>query len=124
MNIAIIGTSRKAHERRLPLHPAHFEHIAPQVRQQLFFESGYGAPFGISDRAIANLFGGVASRAELLANSEMVLLSKPLDEDAAVLRSGATLWGWIHCVQNPNITQIAIDRQLTFLTWERMNVWD
>jgi alanine dehydrogenase len=124
MNISIIGTSQKKHEHRLPLHPGHFARIAPEIRPHLFFEHDYGAPFGVTDAEIASLFGGVMPREKLLGESDLVILAKPADADAAALKRGAILWGWIHCVQNPSITQIAIDHQLTYLTWERMNTWD
>ena len=33
------------------------------------------------------------------------------------------LWGWPHCVQDAELTQIAIDRRLTMIAWEAMNHW-
>jgi len=33
------------------------------------------------------------------------------------------LWGWPHCVQDPEITQLAIDRRLTMIAFEAMNHW-
>lgn len=33
------------------------------------------------------------------------------------------LWGWPHCVQDPALTQIAIDRRLTLIAFEAMNHW-
>ncbi|HEY5986489.1 MAG TPA: hypothetical protein VIV12_08950, partial [Streptosporangiaceae bacterium] len=33
------------------------------------------------------------------------------------------LWGWPHCVQNDDITQLAIDRRLTLIAFEAMNHW-
>jgi len=68
-------------------------------------------------------FGGVASREEILATSDIVLLPKVLAEDLREMREGGTLWGWPHCVQQPEITQVAIDRRLTLLAWEAMFAW-
>src|SRR5699024_11341114 len=39
------------------------------------------------------------------------------------LRTGQVLWGWPHCVQDPEITQQAIDRALTLIAFEAMNHW-
>jgi alanine dehydrogenase len=33
------------------------------------------------------------------------------------------MWGWPHCVQDREITQLAIDRGLTMIAWEAMNHW-
>ena len=33
------------------------------------------------------------------------------------------LWGWPHCVQDPVLTQLAIDRRLTLIAFEVMNHW-
>jgi alanine dehydrogenase len=34
------------------------------------------------------------------------------------------LWGWPHCVQDADLTQVAIDRQLTLIAFEAMNHWN
>ena len=39
------------------------------------------------------------------------------------MRLGQVLWGWPHCVQNSDITQLAIDRQLTLTAFEAMHHW-
>ena len=53
----------------------------------------------------------------------MVLLPKPLAEDLETLRAGQVVWGWPHCVQDREMTQLAIDRRLTLIAWEAMNHW-
>lgn len=124
MKIAVLATSRKSHERRRPIHPDHLAPIPEGIRQQLFFESGYGLPFGVFDEDITALSAGIGDREELLSTSDLVILAKPVAEDARQMKPGATLWGWIHCVQGVEVTQAAIDRQLTFITWETMNHWN
>ena len=42
----------------------------------------------------------------------------------AALREGQILWGWPHCVQDAELTQLAIDRRLTVIAWEAMNHWN
>ena len=123
LTLAVIGRSRKENEHRLPLHPGHFEFVPQSVRSAVRFETGYGTPFGVTDEELGRRFGGVAERASLMADSDIVLLPKPQVEDLRNMRRGSTLWGWPHCVQQGDITQMAIDRKLTLLAWEAMFSW-
>ena len=119
----IVGTSRKENERRVPVHPAHFDRIPGAVARRLVFERGYGEPFGIADEALERRFAGVAERSELLAGCDGVLLPKPVPEDLRELREGAVLWGWPHCVQQRGITDMAVQRNQTLLAFEAMYLW-
>ena len=119
----VIGTSKKEDEQRKPIHPEHLTRIPEHIRSQMIFEEGYGEAFGIEDSAIAKLSGGIASRSELLANSSVIILAKPVAADLLELREGGTLWGYPHCVQQREITQIAIDRKQTLIAFEDMFVW-
>jgi len=123
LTLAVIGSSRKENEHRLPIHPAHFDQIPAEIRPNIRFERGYGEPFAISDSELERTFGGVDQRAALLGGSDVVLLPKPLPADLLELRERAVLWGWPHCVQQSEITQVAIDRKLTLIAWEAMFVW-
>ena len=123
LSLGVIGTSRKPDEHRLPIHPAHLAHIDPVLRDRTFLERGYGRRFGVSDDQLAAQVAGLRSRDELLDECDVVLLPKPQAEDLAGFRPGTVLWGWPHCVQDEDITQIAIDRHLTLIAWEAMNHW-
>ena len=123
LTLGVVASSRKPDERRLPLHPLHLERIAPELRQRMILEHGYGERFGFSDAQLAPLVGRLASREELVAKADVVLLPKPQPQDLAELRDGQTLWGWPHCVQDPAITQLAIDKKLTLIAFEAMNHW-
>jgi alanine dehydrogenase len=123
MTMGVLADSRKADERRLPIHPHHLERIDPQLRERLILQSGYGDRFGVWDSALESLVGRVASRADLLAAADVVLLPKPQPSDLAELRHGQILWGWPHCVQDRAITQLAVDRRLTLIAFEAMNHW-
>jgi len=118
-----MATSRKTDERRLPIHPAHLERIDADLRAQMILERGYGLRFGIHDEELEPLVGAMASREEIIALAEIVLLPKPQASDLEDLRDGQTLWGWPHCVQDRAITQLAIDKSLTLIAWEAMNHW-
>jgi alanine dehydrogenase len=123
LKLGVIGTSSKKNERRVPIHPDHFSRIPEPLLRQLVFEEGYGAPFGISDEEIARQTGGIATRNELLADLGSVILLKPGPEDLELLREGGLMWGWPHCVQQQDLTQIAIERRLTLIAFEDMFVW-
>lgn len=123
MTLGILSSSRKPDERRLPVHPLHLERIAPELRQYIRLERGYGESFGFSDSQLEPLVGGMASREQLISDSDVILLPKPQPEDLADLRDGQVLWGWPHCVQDRAITQLAIDKKLTLIAFEAMNHW-
>ncbi len=123
LTIGVVGTTRKPDERRRPVHPAHLDRIDEEVRGHLLFERGYGEHFGVDDDRIAPQVGGVVDRDELLERADVVLLPKPVADDLAEMREGQVLWGWPHLVQDPEATQLAIDRRLSVIAWEAMNHW-
>jgi N5-(carboxyethyl)ornithine synthase len=121
--IGIIGTSRKQDERRVPLHPDHLCRLPEDVRRQLVFETGYGKPFNLSDEELSAQSGGVASCNEILKSAGLVVIAKPVPEDLRELREGGVLWGYVHCAQQREMTQTAIDRKQTLIAFEDMFVW-
>ncbi len=123
LKLGVVGTSKKENEKRIPVHPDHIQRLPERFLRQLVFEEGYGAPFGIPDREIALQTGGVATRRELLADLDGVVIPKPVLEDLEALRKGGILWGWPHCVQQRALTQVAIDRKQTLIAFEEMFVW-
>ena len=123
LTLGVLASTRKPDERRLPLHPLHLDRIAPELRRQIILEQGYGERFGVSDNHLASLVGRIATRDQIIADADVVLLPKPQPEDLAELRDGQVLWGWPHCVQDRAITQLAIDKKLTLIAFEAMNHW-
>lgn len=123
LTLGVLASTRKPDERRLPIHPSHLDRIAPELRQRIMLERGYGERYGVSDAQLAPLVGRLTGRDELLARADVVLLPKPQPEDLAELRDGQVLWGWPHCVQDRAITQLAIDKKLTLIAFEAMNHW-
>jgi len=123
LNVGVIGTSKKEDERRFPIHPGHLSRIPEALRRQLIFEEGYGKPFGITDLEITAQTGGIATRHELLADIGTVIIAKPVLADLQELREGGTLWGYVHCVQQRDITQAALDRKQTLIAFEDMFIW-
>jgi alanine dehydrogenase len=123
LSLAVMARSHKPHERRLPIHPLHLERIDADLRRSIFLERGYGECFGVPDERLAPYVAGMLPRQRLIAECDVVLLPKPVPRDLAQLRDGQVLWGWPHCVQNAEITQLAIDRRLTLVAFEAMNHW-
>ena len=123
LSIGVPGSSSKENEFRLPIHPKHIDRIDPDLRARIVLEHGYGERYGVSDDQLAPLVAGLRTRAELIAESDVVLLPKPTLEDVADLRADQVLWGWPHAVQDEKLTQLAIDKRLTLIAWEAMNHW-
>jgi len=123
LTMGVPATSAKENERRLPLHPRHLDRIDPDLRAAMVLETGYGRHFGVSDDELRLLVGDVVDRTAMLDRADVVLLPKPTLADVADLRDGQVLWGWPHCVQDTELTQLAIDRRLTLVAWEAMHYW-
>ena len=123
LDLGVIGSSAKENEHRLPLHPEHIPLLDADLRARITLEHGYGARFGVADDALRPHVAGFASREDLLTASDVVLLPKPQLADVAAMRPGQVLWGWPHCVQDAELTQVAIDRGLTLIAFEAMNHW-
>jgi alanine dehydrogenase len=123
LGLGVIGSSAKENELRLPLHPEHLPHLDADLRARITLEHGYGERFGVDDDVLALSVAGFATRTEILAGSDVVLLPKPQLEDVTALGPGQVLWGWPHCVQDAQLTQVAIDRRLTLIAFEAMNYW-
>jgi alanine dehydrogenase len=123
LTLGVMGRSRKENEHRLPLHPMHLQRVPADLRGQLILEEGYGQRFGVPDSRLAPSVGAILPRAQLVEVADVVLLPKPQLSDLHELREGQVLWGWPHCVQDPAVTQVAIDKRLTLIAFEAMNHW-
>jgi len=123
LTMGIIGTATKESEHRAPLYPAHLPYLAPSLRERIFLEIGYGERFGASDEFLKQHAAGLMSREKLFESCDIVLLPKPTEADFISFRQGQILWGWPHCVQGEAITQVGIDKRMTFIAWEAMNLW-
>jgi alanine dehydrogenase len=124
LTIGVVGTSTKENERRVPLHPDHFLSIEESIRKRMYIEEGYGKNFDVDDDALKNLFAGVLSRDELFKQCPIIMIAKPTIEDASSFQENQVIWGWIHCVQGRAITDVALEKKLTYITWESMNIWE
>ncbi len=124
LSLGVMGRSLKENEHRLPLHPQHLARIPEDLRARIYLEHGYGHRFGANDETLEGLVAGLRTREQLVAECDVVLQPKPLISDVAALREAQVLWGWPHCVQDEELTQLAIDRRLTLIAFEAMNHWN
>jgi alanine dehydrogenase len=122
-SLGVLARSRKENEWRLPIHPRHFERIDVDLRGRIHLERGYGERFGLSDQDLSPYVGGLHDRERLLAECDVILLPKLQAEDLAEFPVGQIAWGWPHCVQDEQLTQVAIDRRQTLIAFEAMNHW-
>ncbi len=123
LTLGLLAGSRKENERRLPIHPRHLGLIDESVRRRITLESGYGEPFGFGDEDLAPLVAGMRTRDQVATGCDVVVVPKPMPADLLEVPEGAVVWGWVHCVQDAEITQLAIDRRLTLIAWEEMHHW-
>jgi alanine dehydrogenase len=123
LNLGVISRSRKENEWRLPIHPRHVERIEEDIRSRIYLERGYGERFGVSDKDLSPYVAGLWDRERLVAECDVILLPKLQAQDLAELRVGQTAWGWPHCVQDEQLTQVAVDRRQTLIAFEAMNHW-
>ena len=86
----------------------------------LFIEKGYGDVLGYTDDDyLSQGIGGVCSREEILKKD---IICDPKVGDAEYLEQlhEQTIFGWIHAVQNRDITDKIINAKLTAFAWEDM----
>ncbi|MCW2659128.1 MAG: alanine dehydrogenase [Mycobacterium sp.] len=53
LRLGVIGATPKENERRLPIHPHHFDRIGADVRASIYLEGGYGEYLGVSDTQLS-----------------------------------------------------------------------
>jgi alanine dehydrogenase len=90
----------------------------------MVFETGYGNDYGMTDAELTAQGFVIATREEVFASCDVLVLPKPVPEDLARMREHQILFGWVHCVQQRAIAQQAIDRKLTLIAWEAMHQWN
>ncbi len=112
--------SDKKNENRRALLPVDIEKI--KNKKYLYFEKGYGENLGISDEEYIKLGCKICDKTKLLSD-EIPVLCDPKVGDASYLETiseGKIIFGWIHAVQNRDITDKIINKKLTAYAWEDM----
>lgn len=110
--------SRKENEKRRALIPADIASV--KNPGQLYIESGYGEVLGFSDADYAAQGCHIAGFADVAA-CDVICDAKIGDEPfLADLRPGQTVFGWVHAVQNRDITDAIALKGATAYCWEDM----
>lgn len=110
--------SHKENERRRALIPPDLEHI--KNRKYLYFEKGYGQVLGYKDSDYINQDVNIVERAVAYGQHIVCSLKTPESEELELFKKEQVLFGWIHAVQNKDITDFLIEKQMTAIAWEEM----
>lgn len=110
--------SHKTGEKRIALLPKDIVQL--QHREALFFEKGYGSALNISDAEYTALGCQIVSR-EIALTQDIVCDPKIGDADFLEdLQPGQTIFGWVHAVQNKEVTDLLIANKISAYAWEDM----
>lgn len=109
--------SRKENEKRRALLPDDLAEI--RNVGALYFETGYGDVLGKSDQCYIDAGAHIAAREEIL-QKDIIIDPKIGDADYLSELKEQTIFGWIHAVQNRDITDKIVDGCLTAYAWEDM----
>lgn len=110
--------SHKENENRRALIPQDI--LSIKNKQYVFIEKAYGEVLGYSDEDyLKEGIGGVCPREEIL-KKDIICDPKIGDAEYLNLLRNQTIFGWLHAVQNRDITDKVIEQGLTAYCWEDM----
>lgn len=109
--------SDKENEKRICLVPRDIKNI--KNKEYIYLEEGYGKDLDISDDEYKSMGVNIVTREEAM---NMDIIVDPKIGDAKYLEQlkNKTVFGWIHAVQNRDITDIFVNNNLTGYAWEDM----
>lgn len=110
--------SDKPFERRIAILPEDLKNI--RCRGQLYFETGYGNDFHISDQAYADFGCHIVSRQNALLQD--VICDTKIGEATYLpqLKEHTQLFGWIHAGADKGLTNLLVEKKFTCYAWEEM----
>lgn len=117
MKTAGFPISRKEHENRRAMVPQDVAKLSHP--EALYFETGYGDVLGLTDDDYRRVGASVVSREEVL-EKDIICDPKVGDAEYLSLLHRQTIFGWVHAVQNRDITDKIVSGQLTAYAWENM----
>lgn len=109
--------SHKENERRRALTPQGLCNV--KNCKCLYFETGYGDVLGYSDDDYKKHGANICSRDEAL-KKDVICDPKVGDAEYLKMLKGQTIFGWVHAVQNRDITDAIVEAGLTVYAWEDM----
>jgi N5-(carboxyethyl)ornithine synthase len=109
--------SDKLNENRRALVPEHLKGI--EHTNKIYVETSYGEVLGYTDADYVAYGVNIVSRDEVLRQD---IICDPKIGDANYLEklNNQTIFGWVHAVQNKDITDKLINNKLTAIAWEDM----
>lgn len=109
--------SKKENEKRRALLPVHIEKITN--KKNIFVEHGYGEVLGFQDEDYLKAGVNVVDRAEVLKKN---IICDPKIGDAEYIEKlkEQSIFGWVHAVQNREITDNLIQNKISAYAWEDM----
>lgn len=109
--------SDKLNENRRALVPEHLKRI--EHTNKIYVETSYGEVLGYTDADYVAYGVNIVSRDEVLRQD---IICDPKIGDANYLEklNNQTIFGWVHAVQNKDITDKLINNKLTAIAWEDM----
>lgn len=109
--------SQKNNEKRRCLIPSDIKRI--KNKEYIYMEQGYGKVLGYDDEDYTKEGVHVVSQAEVLSKD---IICDGKIGDAAYLDklNNQMIYGWVHAVQNREITDILLNNKLTAYAWEDM----
>lgn len=109
--------STKENECRRALTPESLSNI--KNRAYIYLETGYGDVLGYNDDEYKALGVNVVSKEEVL-KQDIICDPKIGDADYLDSLNNQTIFGWVHAVQNRDITDKLINGKITAYAWEDM----
>lgn len=109
--------SYKENEKRRAMIPADIIRISHP--EALYFETGYGDVLGYTDEDYINAGAKIVSRKQVLTK-DIICDPKIGDAEYLNLLHEQTIFGWVHAVQNRDITDKIIAGSLSAYAWEDM----
>mgnify|MGYP003772313135 CR=1 FL=1 len=109
--------STKENEKRRCLIPKHIPSI--KNKKSIYIETGYGNVLGFTDEDYSREGVNVITKEEVLKKD---IICDPKIGDAEYLSqlNNQIVFGWVHAVQNKNITDIMVNNKITAYAWEDM----
>lgn len=118
--IALLQSSTKPFEKRVPVHPEHFDVIEHKFRKFLYFERNYSINLGYPNSYHESLGYNTEERSNLIASADCSILVRPMPQDILSMRKDSLAIGWFHCIQFKEMAEAAVSKQITLIGMENL----
>lgn len=111
--------STKENEKRRAILPEQLSKI--KNKNYCYFEKGYGVTLGYTDKEYIKNGAHILEKEEIL---KLDVLCDPKIGDAnylTELKNNQIIFGYVHAVQNKDVTDLLIKKSITVIAWEDMH---